>query len=556
MTEATFTPDRTIGPTGRASFAALVAVAALLFLPGLGLRDLWGPDEPRVAGVGAEMARTGDFVVPRLNGRPFLEQPPLYYAILASSVRLLGENAFAFRLPSALAAIGSVLLVFALARRMRYSPVAAFASAFVLAVTPQFWNIGRRCVVDMTLCLFTTGAMVCLFEAVRRVPRRLPWWIGLSACLAGAVATKSLVGLAVPLCAAGAWLVLERRFDLATWAKLAAASLVSLAPVAVWLLFLHRELGGSAVYEIVWMQNFGRFSGEQGSHRSPLFYYFGEFPKKFLPWTFFLPAAVLEHRRRRRDPAAHPGFGFALAWFVAPFLLLSLASGKRSLYLLPLYPAAALYVGPALGSLVDRRGEAGRWLRIPLLLLGVAPLAAAVGFFIFARRENAPPLAAVAASLLVLAAGLPALRAIARRCGSAALARAVVPAIVVGLVVFDAFTLPLLNARESYVPLFRFLRAGEEEAGGERPIALYRPSERVRGAAYLYLGRTLPEIWEGGDAEAFLASDPRAWIVIREDVAEGFPAADSVAVFSIDRRRMRVMAPPEHPLPPGIPREG
>ncbi len=61
----------------------IVLFSAILFLtllPGM-QHGLWRPDEPQVAGVSAEMAYTQDFVVPRLSGKPFLEKPPLYYAL-------------------------------------------------------------------------------------------------------------------------------------------------------------------------------------------------------------------------------------------------------------------------------------------------------------------------------------------------------------------------------------------------------------------------------------------------------------------------------------------
>jgi 4-amino-4-deoxy-L-arabinose transferase-like glycosyltransferase len=58
----------------------LSAILFLTLLPGI-QHGPWRPDEPQVAGVCAEMAYQKDFVVPRLNGQPFLEKPPLYYAL-------------------------------------------------------------------------------------------------------------------------------------------------------------------------------------------------------------------------------------------------------------------------------------------------------------------------------------------------------------------------------------------------------------------------------------------------------------------------------------------
>ena len=93
------------GRRARIYFLALAVCACLLFLAGLGKRPLRKSDEPRVAGIAAEMARSGELIVPRLNSEPFLEKPPLYFWTLSAVFNLLGENSYTAKIPSALAAI-------------------------------------------------------------------------------------------------------------------------------------------------------------------------------------------------------------------------------------------------------------------------------------------------------------------------------------------------------------------------------------------------------------------------------------------------------------------
>ena len=91
----------------------------MLYLPGLGARDLWNPDEPRYGEVAREMRASGRYLVPHYNGRLYTQKPPLMFWAMAASGVLLGElDETAVRLPSALAAIGSVLVVYALGRRL------------------------------------------------------------------------------------------------------------------------------------------------------------------------------------------------------------------------------------------------------------------------------------------------------------------------------------------------------------------------------------------------------------------------------------------------------
>jgi 4-amino-4-deoxy-L-arabinose transferase-like glycosyltransferase len=69
------------------------AILFLTLIPGIH-HGLWRPNEPQVAGVCAEMAYQKDFVVPHLNGQPFLGKRPLDYALGALSDTLFGKACF------------------------------------------------------------------------------------------------------------------------------------------------------------------------------------------------------------------------------------------------------------------------------------------------------------------------------------------------------------------------------------------------------------------------------------------------------------------------------
>ncbi len=107
---------------------------AILFLAGLGKCHLYGSTELRVAGISAEMDKTGEMLVPMLNGEPFLEKPPLYFWVGSTFFNLLGENSYTARLPSAIAAMCGVALVFFIARSMGFSAFVAFISGFMLGI--------------------------------------------------------------------------------------------------------------------------------------------------------------------------------------------------------------------------------------------------------------------------------------------------------------------------------------------------------------------------------------------------------------------------------------
>ncbi|MCD6186448.1 MAG: hypothetical protein J7K84_11855, partial [Deltaproteobacteria bacterium] len=153
------------------------------------------------------------------------------------------------------------------------------------------------CSINMLLCLFTTCAMACFFFADRALSKKILWYSGFIISLSCAVMTKGLVGIAIPLCSLAVWLCLEKNFSFKAWGLLFLGSVLCLIPAVVWIWFLHHRLGWDAVYEVVWTNNFGRFSGSHHSHIEPFFYYLTRFPQKLLPWILFLPFALFYHWR-------------------------------------------------------------------------------------------------------------------------------------------------------------------------------------------------------------------------------------------------------------------
>ena len=99
------------GHKGLKNLIYLVLIVVPLFSFGLTNHGLWSADEPRVAEIGREMALTGNWAVPMLNQRPFLEEPPLYYGTLALTFKALGVSDRVARIPSAIFAFATVLVL-------------------------------------------------------------------------------------------------------------------------------------------------------------------------------------------------------------------------------------------------------------------------------------------------------------------------------------------------------------------------------------------------------------------------------------------------------------
>src|SRR5476649_2318372 len=148
----------------RVLYAALLLLAAvILFEPaGSGLAE---PDETRYAEIPREMLAAGDFVVPRLNGLPYFEKPPLLYWANAASFRVFGQTPWAARLPTRLAGLGTTLLLVLAAGRRRREGLAA---GILLLASPIGFLMARTNLTDGLLTFFFTATLLAGRAAIRR----------------------------------------------------------------------------------------------------------------------------------------------------------------------------------------------------------------------------------------------------------------------------------------------------------------------------------------------------------------------------------------------------
>ena len=443
------------GGSDRRNFLRLALLSAILFVVPVFFLDLPGGDETRVAGISAWMALDGDLLTPKLNGVPFLEYPPLYYAAAAACYRIFGIVPFAAKLPSALSAVAGVLLLYALMRFLRRPRREAFAGAFLLATSARYLTNAWVCRVDMMLaafCILAWTGFVLMEFSRPGAARRFAGMVMLSAGFAGGLLTKNLPGLAIPLSGIGCTLLFcdlaRRRFSFASYCRLAAAVLIGLIPYALYLLLLARRNGMAAAEEVFIRNNFGRFSGSHSDHSSPCWYYLLHLPEIFLPWLpFLLGGLFLRIREFLRNRSRRSIFQLSL--LLVPFLMLSAASGKRMVYLLPLAAPAAMIAASAVPYII--RSSLG-WFR------------GGVTVWICRRRRI---LLGGLALLIASAAGLIACRA---------------------------------SHEDSYAPVFA--EAERRLQAGHGRLVLVRPSERLSGAAVFYRRAVIPQLGDWGELKS------------------------------------------------------
>ena len=272
------------GRTGNGAATALLGLlAGLLFLGNLAYPFV-EPDESRYAQVSLEMLQSGDFVVPRLLGEPYLDKPPLLYWATAASFQAFGPHEFGARFPSALAAVLTVLITFGLGTRL-FGSRPAFLASLMLLLSLGFVLSGRFLIMDGPLALFTTVCLLASFLAVRGPQVRLSWWLLAAVACSLGILTKGPVAvvLVVPPLVSLLWLdPRHARVRIGHWLAAIAVILLVTAP---WFILIAQRQGEFASH-FLWKHHVLRFVSAF-NHQAPVWYYLpvlflGMFPSSLL----------------------------------------------------------------------------------------------------------------------------------------------------------------------------------------------------------------------------------------------------------------------------------
>jgi 4-amino-4-deoxy-L-arabinose transferase-like glycosyltransferase len=330
------------------SAALLLALTAALLLLRLGDVPLIGPDEPRYARVAVEMRRSGDLVTPTLQGRPWLEKPPLYYWLAGVAFSLFGETEAAARLPSVAACLLLVASTAAVGARL-HGGAAGLHAGFILGTSVLPFAYGRAASMDMLLAsALTAGFGLLALHLVGAGGALLA--PAAAACFGLATLAKGPLGLLLPAMVVAVYVLVTREWRLLRSLVTPAALASFLVVAAPWYLLVYRAQGQAFVDVFLLDHNLQRFTSTIHHHPGPLYYYVPVLLPGLFPWSgLALPAlGALEPRRSRGDL-------FLLLWLGVPFAFFSAAGSKLPGYILPCLPPLALLMGRAAAELIGGR---------------------------------------------------------------------------------------------------------------------------------------------------------------------------------------------------------
>jgi 4-amino-4-deoxy-L-arabinose transferase-like glycosyltransferase len=489
-------------PVSRFVLVMLAAIALWVGIENMG-RRLANPDEGRYSEISREMAASGDWVTPRLNGLKYFEKPPLQYWASAAAFRIFGESEYSARLYLLACGLATLLLVGFVGWRLG-GPGASLASMLVLVSSPYFMALGGIVTLDMGLTLFTTAtfASLLLAEQSMQDPRgRRRWMLVAWASMALAVLSKGLVGIVFAAAAVFFVMVLARSPSILKRMEWVWGLVVFCAIAVPWFVAVSAANPEFARFFFI-HEHFERFLTQSHRRVQAWWFFIPIVALGFLPWVLALPSAIA-HAWRSESGARLQPLRTALLWSAFIIAFFSASGSKLPAYVLPAFPPLALVLGRYLAEAPERR--------LAAFLAPVVPVALVLGWYGWqlpqsaheswtrAMYVDAQPWA-VAAAIILLAASAAATAILWRARRWAA------------LVAMALATVLMLECLENGYRHLSPRQSGYEVAQKMKPYL--NPGTRVYSVAHydqsvpFYIGRTVTLVAYVDEFETGQKSEP------------------------------------------------
>jgi len=533
-------------------------IACAIYLPALGRPALWEPDEGRYAEIAREMAVSGDYVTPRDDWVRYFEKPPLMYWAGAITIKILGANEYAVRLPAALSSIGQVVITYALAEEM-FGAAAALAAAASLALSPLFFGFGRFLTLDPALSFFTEAALAAFYMAARAAPgsaRALDrrWLYIAAAAIALGTLSKGPVALVIAGAVALTFLIIERRGRELLSIPWFGCALIYLAMVAPWFIFVASRNRDFLEFFFV-HEHLQRYVSSTEHAWGPYFFIPVTLAGMW-PWIYFVPRAIARLRspdHENERPNNRSALLFLLFWFGFVFVFFSIPHSKLGSYILPGLPPLAILAGYGLSSLPhDPASVARRTLGIFASINVVLAMLAIPVLMAISWHNRIPALGVDAAIALgALAGGAAAAFAIAR--DDRRIRYAIAPIIAANVMVCVAMT----TARTHAAALVSYRELARDIAPQlDRGCALASYHHHVQSLPF-YTGAREELVNHRGElAPGASTPDARGSFIDSESELVELWASARCVVLIVNERDLASLAASLKPLPVKLASEG
>jgi 4-amino-4-deoxy-L-arabinose transferase-like glycosyltransferase len=331
------------------AFFIVIAFAAVLFLSDIWIYKQFVRAESYFALGSRLMIEQGHWLTPHAPDELPLNKPPLTYWLIGISFKLFGVNYGAARLPSVLAALLVLALVYLLSMRLNGKRVALISVA-MLASSVLFLTFARMAMSDMLLTLCVTASLAAFIFTLSEQGSNSKALVLLGyVALALGVLAKGPVAVVLVAAPIALEIIFRRKRADLKKLRLLPGSLLFFLIAAPYFLIVYTTAGAEPLRFFFLGENLQRFAGSlYGASGRSVWYLCAAFFGNFAPWSILVFVA-LWFNWRGREANAHPSRLIHL-WFGVTIVLFSLSSFKVDYYLLPAMPAAALIIGPVVAN--------------------------------------------------------------------------------------------------------------------------------------------------------------------------------------------------------------
>jgi len=355
----------------RVGWAILIlATLYVCYFSHLGAIGFVGPDEPRYAWIARDMAETGDWVTPRLYGKPWFEKPPLFYWGAALSFELFGVSEAAARLPSAVSALLATLALAWLALRL-YGAETARWLLLLLPTTVGMIGFSHAAATDMPFSGMLTIAMVCAAVVLGLTRNEnspvIPQthWLALiffGFFLGLAVLAKGPAAIILSGGAIFFWALFTKRWrDTFRLSNPFAIASFCLTALPWYILCARRNPDFFRIFIVE--HNFKRYLTPEFRHIQPFWFYVPILLIGLLPWTPMLLSVLKDLNRNGRFQADSPQI-YSCCWALLTVLFFSASKSKLPGYVLPAVFPLALSLSHSISVRVQKSVPGERWIGI------------------------------------------------------------------------------------------------------------------------------------------------------------------------------------------------
>jgi len=468
---------------------------------GLGSYPLLDHNEGMYAAIARDMLHSGDFIIPHLNGLPYLEKPPLLFWLMAVSMSVFGEHEWATRLVPALALFATTWMMERFIYRQTKSQTASMAAALIFATALPLLAIGRMVLCDMLMTCFLSAALMGFYNRGQgsevRIQGRKEGFYGFYFFLALAVLTKGFVAIILAGGTIALFLLWQRR-PLQDYLRIVSlrGMLLFLVITTPWHIAASLQEPGFAYFYFI-NEHVLRFLNLREPHdyyTGHIWYYLPRILGYLAPWTVFLALFARKDAQCQMLDIKKESFlisdlyhltSFLWSWFFFCLVFFSISGAKANYYMIAGMPPLVMLLALKLAQCMETKPHIIRGLASIALLLIISAIEL-VQCFCYEGRGDLYPICRIVSWPVIGATALYAIVAIAL-CW-----RSPPRWIVLLLGAHVLLLLPLLISganmagdRISQKPVAEFLKASSY---GE--VAVYQEFEELSALAF-YMGKPL-----------------------------------------------------------------